>query len=472
MRFLLPLLIVLFCAACAGSVLDEFENEDNGPGQGHDAGIDTSSGDNDQPGDPDTGSPDDPDTGEPPLCDGVTCSNGICDPDTGECVECLDDNNCSGDLSCDPLTNTCLGCVDDVDCPGDAQCHDQYPTCVDACCDFSAEEAFSHDLASWSQFVFALDSEGDPSLLTLRQQLSQPSRLYYSVRTDSGWLTEELGEYNSSITANMAFEFDAQDEPHFVFRYFNHWTYWRRDGSTWIEEDVWDEEISSGHTDMIVEDDGTVHVLGVLWNEVHYARRSPGGTWERETYVAADEDYNLTWMVADQLSDGSIVVSLGPFFVPGGPRDLDIAIRTPSGWAQETIAEGVNQIHDMSVTSDDEILVVHRAEGSSYEGLELTGNGSGQWSTEILTPVSVFDYRIAIDLRDDPHFAYTVSAPDEDDSGLRYHRWDGSDWEVHTIADDLVGSAGRHHIAVDEEYRPHIVVFDSSLGRLRYLTVH
>lgn len=69
------------------------------------------------------------------LC-GPTCSpcggaNQFChNPMGGEdyqCVECIEDEHCPGDLSCNPETNECSECIDDGDCPrGDA--------CIDGEC--------------------------------------------------------------------------------------------------------------------------------------------------------------------------------------------------------------------------------------------------------------------------------------------------------------------------------------------------
>lgn len=67
-------------------------------------------------------------------CVPTVCPVGVCDPDTGDCVECLGTGDCAGDNECcidkvcaccegfvrDPGTGDCVpdpGCISDLDCP-------------------------------------------------------------------------------------------------------------------------------------------------------------------------------------------------------------------------------------------------------------------------------------------------------------------------------------------------------------------
>lgn len=51
------------------------------------------------------------------LCtSGAQCPSGVCDPDTGRCVECVEDDQCAGALVCDRELGLCTQCVDNDDC--------------------------------------------------------------------------------------------------------------------------------------------------------------------------------------------------------------------------------------------------------------------------------------------------------------------------------------------------------------------
>ena len=94
--------------------------------------------DDDNGGDDDNGNDDNGDdgNGDSELCDDVDCSGDEhCDPETGDCVECVSDTDCDGDDVCDDQTNTCErddtgeACTGDDDCTGDLVCDDD--NCVE-----------------------------------------------------------------------------------------------------------------------------------------------------------------------------------------------------------------------------------------------------------------------------------------------------------------------------------------------------
>ncbi len=99
-------------------------------------------------------------------CEPIVCPEGTCDPETGECVECLGSGDCDGDNECcvdkkceccfgfvrDPETGGCVpdpGCITDADCPEceictETGCEEQtcpdgyvftgsYPCCLKEC---------------------------------------------------------------------------------------------------------------------------------------------------------------------------------------------------------------------------------------------------------------------------------------------------------------------------------------------------
>ncbi len=55
------------------------------------------------------------------------CSDGVCSD--GQCVGCVDDNDCFGSTECDQSTNLCVGCANDGDCP-DGYCLVTEAQCV------------------------------------------------------------------------------------------------------------------------------------------------------------------------------------------------------------------------------------------------------------------------------------------------------------------------------------------------------
>jgi hypothetical protein len=49
-------------------------------------------------------------------CGSGGCGEGVCDEDTGECVGCLDDDNCPSGKYCHPTKQLCVSCLDSEQC--------------------------------------------------------------------------------------------------------------------------------------------------------------------------------------------------------------------------------------------------------------------------------------------------------------------------------------------------------------------
>ncbi|NLX12535.1 MAG: hypothetical protein GXY44_02635 [Phycisphaerales bacterium] len=59
------------------------------------------------------------------------CGDGFCKPDTGECVECLEEDNC-GEENPFCVDNVCVECIEDANCDDDDLCTND--ACVDNAC--------------------------------------------------------------------------------------------------------------------------------------------------------------------------------------------------------------------------------------------------------------------------------------------------------------------------------------------------
>ncbi len=401
------------------------------------------------------------------------CDDGVCLQSASECVDCLGDGDCPDGVSCDSANMTCLGCVDHDDCEGDAKCHDEYPTCVDECCDFISEVVFDEIPYSHDRFDIAVTPDGEPIIAFVD---GDNNDILIAERTSNGWFQQTLGSFSGgSTSSHIRLDVDADGQPHVVFRRFENWTYWRRDGGTWHEEDVWDEELTSGYPDIAVDSEGDAHIFGLasVSHEVYYAHfSSDQQSWTREIFAGADEETNVNWLAADLKSDDTPVVSLSA----NSPDEEDTKIRVVthdgSGWNGEVAVHEVTQVHHMVVSPDDEVLIVHRAPEIPHDGVELTRNGSGSWVSESVNNRSeAITVHLAVDSRNDPHFVFNVSGEGDFENHLVYTRWDGTDWETHDPAEEVLERAFWQRIAVDDDYTPHIVVYDSTSDALTYVTL-
>jgi hypothetical protein len=76
----------------------------------------------------------------PNLCDGVTCDEGVCNPATGECVECLAAADCDDGNLC--TTDTCMDNVCEntpVECEAGEVCNPEDGQCVEGVCFVDAD---------------------------------------------------------------------------------------------------------------------------------------------------------------------------------------------------------------------------------------------------------------------------------------------------------------------------------------------
>lgn len=421
-----------------------------------DAGEDATVPD-DAGGDPDTGEPDPCDDNET-LCD-EECVDTDTDPD--HCGDCF--NDCADGASCSE--GECVsGCSSDDDCAGEAKCHVDAQSCVEPCCDFVREDVFANVPYSHDRFDIDLGPDGEPYIVFAN---NDDDTIYLAEKPSGTWLQDVVGDYSGS-SVNIRLVVDDQSTPHVVTRRFNSWRYFRRDDNDWIEEDVWTEELSNGYTELEVDADGTAHILGVDGHEVHYARFSPGGTWTRETFEV-DEDKYLIWLGMGLKADDQPVATLTDYDSDAEVWTIDYAERTGTGWEVEPAVGDTHQVHDADVGPDDEVVIAHFLSEIPHDGIELTYRDGGGWSTEFVNSNgNGTNPYLAIDDRGDPHVSFVGG---EDDRFSGYTRFDGAGWETHEVPFDLVENAFWQRIAVDDDYRPHIAVYDSARDAIAYVTV-
>ncbi len=404
-------------------------------------------------------------TGDEQECSG-SCVNIDTDPaHCGACNEpCGDGEICAG--------GQCMECADDGDCDGAAKCHDVYPVCIDACCDFVAEDVVNDVNISFDQLDIAVTEEGDPVIVFMD---GDADTIRIAERISGNWYTQDITGVSNSSSTYVRLALDADGNPHVVYRRFNEWKYFWRDDSTWHEEEVWTEELSTGYTDLVVDDQGTVHIVGDHGfpesHRVNYARYSPSTGWHREWFEEVSDDRNFNWLVVDLTSNDEPVVALATW--DSGVRDLYVARRQANGnWTAEVAVPNINQIVDMAVGPDDEVVLATIGIELPHNGLELTSDAGGGWQTEAINSrVEAFHPSLAIDDLGDPHIAFSDTDPANSHRHLVYTRWDGEIWQTEDVPQSQIERSNRLRIAVDGQRVMHIAVYDNNQNTLAYVSV-
>jgi hypothetical protein len=79
--------------------------------------------------------------------DACDCDEGqVCDPETGTCVDCLDQSHCDSGQYCDLDTHVCVtGCLDADDCDGGTPyCHEEGQVCVECLEESHCDDQLCH----------------------------------------------------------------------------------------------------------------------------------------------------------------------------------------------------------------------------------------------------------------------------------------------------------------------------------------
>ena len=496
MKILVWVVLLLFSLSmgCAEGGLSEVENQapgdtaggDSQPGDGEagdgEAG-DGEAGDGEvgdgeagdgEAGDGETGDGDD-------LCD-TPCASGVCDPSTGQCVDCMEKDHCAGDLVCDDSSFTCTECTGHDDCSGDQKCHNIYPVCVAECCQFLSETVFTNTGYAHDQFDIAVGSDGIPRIVFIDRGANQ---LRFAQRVgDNTWLSQNFASYTgNAISQAIRITLDDANRPHVVHRMGSQWNYHYQSagGGGWMSEPIWNSTLSGASTaDIALGTGGEVHFLTLNSADILYARRSSTGTWTRETLNVTGAQ-NLSWQSFGLLSDGSPVIAARGFHGTGNPTPITLFTPdSPTGWVEEIIVTDAAEVFELDVTPNDEILLVYhnpmvedpQSGQTVHQGIKMVRNGTGSWVEEVVSTQNraIWPYLVS-DARGDAHIIYSISHTNTT-SSVGYTRWDGDSWEGHVFDNSLIGRGFWQRIAVDENYIAHIVSYDSSAGAIAYLRAY
>jgi hypothetical protein len=455
------LLGLLTLAACArGSVVSP-DAEDNGdagqPGEAADA-----SGDIASPTDVQTDT-DDRDTATAP-CEQARCDAGLCDPDTGECVECLGDEDCPQG-TCEESTHTCQGCTSDEQCPGEALCDERVAACIEPCCSITVEEAFTDLSFAGSNFDISINDASAPTLLFGD---SDANSVKYARRVDGQWLAQTIADFEFSLTAQFGLAHAPDGTPHVLVGDSSKLNHYRRPDDQWKSQNLLDSEKSVSSLDLAVDETGTLHLVALLelGEEVLYMTRSPDGTSGRRKLLNLPDfgDDTPVWVNLETTGDARPLAT----FQIGGQNALVVAERTGSDtWSYSTVGQKINQIHGLALGPDNEPTIAYRRK--NQDGLYLLERRDGEWESTPVVELPDHGYSpdLAVDSRGNPHMIYRANTGMLGEFRLHYVRWNGNDWERHPIEGLDGGFYPR--IVLDEDDTPHAATYSHSLSGISYI---
>jgi hypothetical protein len=399
----------------------------------------------------------------PGLCARQTCDGAVCNPETGECVECIDDGDCPNG-ECKSSTNVCLGCTSDGDCTGDALCHDRESVCVDSCCSTNIEQPFAETRVV-SEVAITTTDEGAPSILVGDDDAN---KLKFGHLAEGQWSTEHIADTTFGSDTDVELVRGPQGVPHAVRADGDELVHYWRPDDQWMSEDIlpadkrFDESV-----DIAVDSGGTFHMVVILeyGDEVLYATRSPDGTRNREYLTLPDFGADNPRWVNLALTPGDRPVAS---FHIEDEDVLVVAERSGGGnWSYETVGNTVEQVHGMDVGPDGQPTIAYRNAGQ--EGLYNLRLRGGDWENiEIVSDQDHgFKPDVAVDSLGDPHIVYKTDIGVE--PSMYYARWNGNDWEHHAIPE--IEQAESPLVTLDSEDTPHVAVNDSDQNAISYIRI-
>ncbi|MGM0559394.1 MAG: hypothetical protein ACQEVA_23625, partial [Myxococcota bacterium] len=424
-----------------------------------DTGADTDDPDSDTGTDDDTA---DPDSGGP--CDQVNCSSGVCDPNTGSCVDCLADSDCSAGV-CDTTNNTCIGCASDGDCGADEYCHDTAAVCIAPCCEETVEDSFTAVSYSHNYFDIAVTPGGDPSIIFGDRDADV---LKFAQPVNGQWLSQTIPNTetsNSGVDVRLAL--DSSGNPHVIASRYGSLKHLWRDNQGWNSHDLLTLSGDSGYVDIVIDSNDTVHMVALVdyGDQIRYATYDAQGQRTGEDITLPGTDPNPpVWTNIGVTSSGTPVVS----FQIGLDKTLIIAEKPGSSWQFDTAAQDVAQVHGLAVDHNDEPVVSYR-KNSTNDGLRLLRRSGGTWSDTLVVddPDHGYSSDVAVGPLGDPHVIYMASGSAQYDNPMYYARWNGAAWESIQVAG--VDRAFYPRIAVDDTRTPHVVVYDPPRDSIEYV---
>jgi hypothetical protein len=188
-----------------------------------------------------------------------------------------------------------------------------------------------HDGSDWlaenvwddlgTKFDMAFDSNGIPHVSFTDN--SPPCSLFYGVRSDTGWVIENVG-----IAGNMpnAIDLDDQDSPHILYHGGGLTHAWL-DGSVW-ETETYPITQAVDDIEMTIDEAGNLHAAIIGMYDLIYAERTGAG-WQ-----AASID-TVTGNGCDIAVSGEGIVHIA--YEDKFSNDLRYARRDSSGWNVEIL---------------------------------------------------------------------------------------------------------------------------------------
>lgn len=407
------------------------------------------------------------DTTPPGPCASVRCGAGtVCDPASGDCVECLADSDCGAGRTCDTTTSTCVGCLSDADCAAGAHCHDTAQICVPACCDNTVQqEAFSSTAYNHNRFDIDVTDAGEPAIAFID---GDDDTVKFAQQLNSQWLSQDVETLTNSSSADVRMALGPGGEPHIIVTRYEFLRHYWRDSAGWHSEDLLASPPSVGYCDIAVDDQGGAHMVALLeyGDRVLYSYKPAAGTLNNQDLSLPSANPPV-WTNLALTSDGRPVAS----FQIGLDKTVYIAEMNASGtWQYEQAGQDVAQVHGLGVGPNDEPVIAYRRD-SANDGLRLLRRQGQSWTDELVVadPDHGYSPDVAVDSLGDPHVVYMAQGAAQYDNPLYYARWNGVQWEHYEMTG--VDRAFYPRVAVDANRIAHAVVYDPSRDTISYLKI-
>lgn len=401
-----------------------------------------------------------------PACARQTCDDAVCNPQTGECVGCVVDEDCPNG-KCEASTNSCRGCTSDGDCPGEALCDDRKSVCIPSCCTTTVEQPFQEARYVDDEFAITVTDTGSPSILLGADDVD---KLKFANRTDGEWSTENISDTTFGSSADVEIAQGPGGASHAVRGDREELIHHRRPEDQWMSQNIIPDDKRLEQVDIAVDSSGTFHALAILeyGDEVMYATRTPDGTRDREYLTLPTHgSHDPQWInLALNLEDQPVAS-----FQIDREDVLVIAERSDGGdWSYTTVGNDVEKVHGMDIGPDGQPTVTYR--NDDREELHVLRQPAEEWKNTAVVDDEDHGFRpdVAVDSLGDPHIVY------EADNGfggaehsMFYVRWNGDDWERHALTS--VQDAESPVITLDGNDTPHIAVYDSEQDSVSYVRI-
>lgn len=361
-------------------------------------------------------------------------------------------NECGGTLSCGP-------------CDGAMTCIEETNTCYCGCgcTDWPQTELLT---GTFSGYSVALGADGTEHVVVWDDSVAR----YVYFRRPSGGTFERIELEGGTSDLRPSIAVGSDGVAHAVYG-----TTYARIATDGTVETESLGVVSMDHTETVIAPDGTLHVVGYLYESgigdtLRYGHRTPAGEWTGEVVDDVEDPGNL------QFSDLSAVLIGDTLHVAYAVDHLTSAparhaSRSSAGvWTIEELEDGSDSA-DLDGDADGTLRGIYRSAPTIGEGnpMELAkAEGDGIVTSPIVEPDEMLGFS-SIDIDgDDVHIAYAVT-PELDDSqcalrhGVRALA-DGA-FSFEEVASTGAGVRFIQPTVLSTPTGPH-VYFTTTLGRL------